>query len=708
MVRFFLFTMFLSVGKIFAQNDFQTITQRVAQMVFSQNAKALGQAENLLKTIQKNGSWQGIDYQDETITNWVPIKHLENTEKLTVAYALNTSPLRGNKQLFSSIEKALAYWVAQKPKSKNWWHNDIATPKRLGRILCVMSVSKKNLPKSLQKQVLDLMAKATSPAEKTGANKLDIAMHNIYRAAITQDADLMHFASEQAFDAVRITQEEGIQRDYSYQQHGAQMHIASYGLVFLSGTYTVAAWLVGTPYALSAEKQSILDTFFLGTFASAVRGSFADFNILGRGISRPNEANMQSICKPTGFVSAAEKVIHPTEKTALNALKMRILQKALPSFEVSPAHRHFWRSDYTLHKRPAYTFSVRAVSKRTKRTERGNDENIFGTFLPDASTNIQVAGNEYDNIMPVWEWDKIPGVTSKDYPNDKAIPKKQEWGIDGSTDFVGGVSDGLYGATAYVQDYDQVTAKKAYFFFEKSIVCLGAGIENKTNSAEKHNITTTLNQTLSFGQALYLKNGQPTTLPTEGKIQTKALWHNKVGYFFPNGETEVFVSDQIQKGSWERINSSKKKLPEQQAKVFKCWLSHGENPQRATYAYVVMPGLVQEEFSPSLAEENIQILSNTEKVQGIHNKALGLTQIIFYEPAELLLSQENIKIKTNDPCALQLKKQGTNYTLSIADPTQKLPKIELSFTQGERTKNISIALPQGDWAGSTLTQNIEL
>lgn len=31
--------------------------------------------------------------------------------------------------------------------------------------------------------------------------------------------------------------------------------------------------------------------------------------------------------------------------------------------------------------------------------------------MSDGATNIRVNGNEYADIFPVWEWDRIPGTT---------------------------------------------------------------------------------------------------------------------------------------------------------------------------------------------------------------------------------------------------------------------------------------------------------
>src|SRR5690606_5006128 len=80
------------------------------------------------------------------------------------------------------------------------------------------------------------------------------------------------------------------------------------------------------------------------------------------------------------------------------------------------------------------------------------------------------------------------GTTSVDNEND--LPLEKFWGHPGDNAYAGGVSDQRYGATAYQLTYDGVSAKKAWFFFDDEVVCLGTDIRSETDK----NITTTLNQ----------------------------------------------------------------------------------------------------------------------------------------------------------------------------------------------------------------------
>lgn len=278
---------------VFAQNNFSTIRKNIADNLQAETTDAtiLKQVVSYQPQQLANGSWADIDYKDNSITQWKPAAHLDRLKLFATAVGKPGNFYFGNTNLQSAVLKGLRYWYQQDPQSKNWWHTEIATPQALGEI---MLLSQNFLPTSLQDSLVDRM-KRGNPYGKTGANKLDEAIHYLYRACITQNALLMDSAVQQAFQPINFTTEEGLQYNYSYQQHGPQLQISSYGLVFLSGEYKVASWVRGTAYALSDEKRNMLHTYFTQTFLKTIRGRYIDFNTEGRGISRPDILDKKSI-----------------------------------------------------------------------------------------------------------------------------------------------------------------------------------------------------------------------------------------------------------------------------------------------------------------------------------------------------------------------------------------------------------------------------
>jgi chondroitin AC lyase len=687
---------FLGYSNGYSQAVFSKVQANIANQLLA-GANDLSLAKNTvsyLPQLQSNGSWPDIDYRDNAVTKWKPGVHLERVQNFALSYIQPGNIYFQRNDLYHAIIKALRYWYSQDPKSSNWWHNEIATPQALGEILILMHQAKDKLPQGLQDSLVSRM-KRGNILKQTGANKLDVAIHYLYRACITKDKNLMDTAVRQAFEPIQFTTAEGLQYDYSYMQHGKQLQIASYGLVFLSGEYKVALWVLGTQYALSGDKLTMLDQYLTKTFLSSIRGRYSDFNIEGRGISRRDILDKKSIAGSTGNNSLLElaKLIGGENAGLIEAAIERINQTKPPSYDILPLHKQFWIGDYTQHLRPSYSFNVRTVSDRSKRTEAGNKENLLGKFLPDGSTDIQRSGGEYYNIMPVWEWDKIPGITCRDFATDQ--PTIVQWGETGSTSFVGGVSDGTYGASAYDMDYNDVKAKKAWFFFDKEVVSLGAGI----NSSAPENIVTTINQCWLNGKVMVDEDGKIGSIKRDkNSMNLNCVWHDSIGYFFPEKEN-INISAKSQSGNWNKINSSYSK-DEISGKVFKMWVNQGTQPANGHYSYITVPGISSEEMK-TYDKNHIVILSNTSAIQAVANKGLNMIQAVFYQPG--MVDAMDIDISVDKPCIVLLKREADSIAVSIADPTHKIKEVVLLIksTVKNSEKKLVCKLPDGYMAGAS-------
>ena len=103
-------------------------------------------------------------------------------------------------------------------------------------------------------------------------------------------------------------------------------------------------------------------------------------------------------------------------------------------------------------------------------------------------------GNEYDDISPVLDYQRITGTTvvqKEELPHHDQIKKL------GLTDFVGAATDGQYGLVGF--DFKSAFTihlwPEIVVFFDEQYVCLGSGISSKS----KTEVNTTLNQCLLNG-----------------------------------------------------------------------------------------------------------------------------------------------------------------------------------------------------------------
>lgn len=661
-----------------------------------------------LSVIQEDGSFPDINYADNAQTDWKPIGHLDRMKSMVLAYTMINSKYFGDETVYNTIVKMLGFWYDKHPISTNWYQQKIACPQRMGVMLILMRSGAQSLHADLENKLINRMksegGKPDEPGSQgTGANKLDIATHWIYRGCLTKDTSVLSFGADQVYFPIFLTIGEGLQHDYSYQQHGNQLYVGGYGHVFVNGISSIAEYMVGTPYALSGEKLDLLSQFMRTIYLPIIRGKYFLYNVLGRGVSRKNGLSQ------SGFATVVNRMIalDPANTEEYEAAVKRLKGTESPGYGLKSTNTHFWRSDYTLHQRPGYTVDVRTASKYTCRNENGNEENLKGYFLADGATDIAINGDEYVDIFPVWDWAKIPGVTA---PSLTTIPKPAQWGQVGTSTFAGGVSDGKYGVSTYWlndNNYNiNTTAKKSWFFFDDEVVCLGAAIA----STAAQTINTTLNQSLLQGSVIANTNGAETILSKGSHNYVNPSWvlHNGIGYIFPQGGN-ISITNQDQTGTWKSINapSSDEVITKE---VFKMWFNHGVKPVNGSYSYIVVPNKTTSAEMNTYSSADIEILANTDSIQAVRHKGLNILSLVFYKAATF--RNGDVTVYADRGCALILKNVGTSKVeVYISDPSRVQSNVTLrtKFPTIGGTKELKCTLPKhpDPYAGSTFKYIID-
>lgn len=682
-------------------NDFEVLMQKI-RTDFAKNPSI---DEALKKYNEADGSFTDVDYGSIQRTNWPPLEHIDRLYNFVFAYTNPSNKHYKDENLFIKIQQGLEYWHERNPWCHNWWYNQIAEPQRLGVLLIQMRTGAKQLNKELENKILErIKTDGGDPAKWTGANRTDIALHWIYRACLSENEADLKFALENVYNPIVYTTKEGFQHDNSYFQHGQQLYIGGYGDEILKGVTQIAMYTKGTQYAIPQDKLALLSKFMRETYYSTIRGQYMLFDVLGRGVSRPG------VTKKAHTALFAKRMVEldPEHANEFKEIIARLNGKQPANYALTAKHTHYFRGDYTLHVRPTYTFDVRMASTRTARCEYGNGENLKTYFMSDGCTNIVVDGNEYDEIFPVWNWTRIPGTTA---PQVDEIPKAaSDWQTPGTSTFAGGVSDSLCGASvySYTDSYAGIntSARKAWFFFNDEVVCLGAGI----HSTSPHPIFTTINQCLSSAEsALVCQKGKISDI-NEGTFNYSSpewILHNKVGYLLPDGQ-QVVATNQLQTGSWYDINHSTSKGAIQK-KVFTLCLNHGITPELATYAYIVVPGIQSaEEMKNYRRKNNVEILANTENVQVVRNKKAGIWQMVFYNAGEF--TSKDMTVRTNKGCALIIKNIDKDKAeVHIADPAQSQSGIVVNIYSKKRSGTVNCDFSNSDvYAGRTQAFKIQL
>ncbi|MGF1925690.1 MAG: polysaccharide lyase family 8 super-sandwich domain-containing protein, partial [Bacteroidia bacterium] len=175
----------------------------------------------------------------------------------------------------------------------------------------------------------------------------------------------------------------------------------------------------------------------------------------------------------------------------------------------------------------------------------------------------------------------------------------------------------------------------------------------------------------------------------------KWVWHDGIGYYFPNGG-KINVQSGEQSGSWFNINANRSK-EEVKGKVFKLWFNHDLDPVDQTYSYIVKPGVSEREMMNSNLSM-INIIANDVGMQAVAHSDLQMVQVVFHKAGSLIRSGYTITV--DQPCILLMKDVDTKSPIiSVSDPTQKLTDIRISLN-GVST---SLTFPQGAHRGATVS-----
>lgn len=601
------------------------------------------------------------------------------------------------------------------PYCDNWFQQGITRPQKLALSLINMEFGKKSLRRKVRESTLSVVLKDTAvtsngrnnPMHKYnyGANKADIAKGWIYIGALVRDSAMLGIGVREVFAPISFTTGEGIQHDLSYDMHYGYLYNGAYGIDFSRSVVQCAKYLYNTPYALQGVQLHLFRKFLLESIFGVMRGKWIDWNVLGRGISR-KDATRKDL---SGLLKVLRR-IDPEAAEKYDALRRRMEGIEPVSSNVRPSHRVYWITDFTVHSRPEYYLSIHAVSNRNYAQEIGNKENLQGFWGAQGTVNLLMSGQEYDNIFPVWNWARLPGTTLPDTVPILKDKAPGEGDRRGTSAFSGGVSDSLYGASAYVVTDDLgVSSKKSWFMFDDEIVCLGSGIR----SVSPHPVNTTLNQCIYDDAGVYLGlQGEIIHLqkPIDRSYEeVNWLIHDSVAYVFPHGgQTNLQIQERS--SDWSTIRGGDRSYNRIEHKtVFQLALKHGVSPQSASYAYMLIPGInMPQVLEQHLADNPVKIIENNQQIQAVYHQALKIRQIVFYD-RNLTYADKQMQVTTDVPAIIMIREisKGT-YRMHVADPAQRYPQIMVKVNgPGDiPARTYRVDMPQGPYSGQTVAVDL--
>lgn len=596
-----------------------------------------------------DGSWPGIDYRHQGRGSWHPAKHLARLRLLAAGYAAPESEFHRDGEVLAAVLRGLDFWAERDPQSPNWWYSEIGTPRQLLDTLLLLG---DDLPPEYPEKFRAILDR--SRPGMTGQNKVWLAGIHLLKGVLCQRPELVREGREQILSELRLAASgrEGIQSDWSFHQHGAQLQFGNYGLAYFTEMVRWLSVLSESVYAFPPDRTVVLQNYYRNGLRWVLFDRQMDFSACGRQNTERLPFQKYRTC-----VKTAVQLRRVTGEGALS-------EEA--EFRFSGC-RYFYDSDFLVFRTPEFYCSVKMSSRRIRGSETVNSENLLGRLTGHGATMLMSRRGELEEIGALWDWRKIPGVTA--VQDDSSLFCRNP-GWDNREEWVGGLSDGEVGFCAMEFDNGELTAKKSYFFPGSGMVCVGSGIRSRVDAP----VITAVAQQRASGE---LKRDPHSGTVSNGSFSWKIL-------SAPGAEIRTGIHDVT--GNWKRVTAALSAAPVR-GKIFYLYLDHGRRPRNGGYAYAVTP--LGKPWEP------VRLKTSSDSIHAIACR--GMVMATFYRPgwAEF---PDGTRLTAEQPCLLMVR----GGRLYAADPGRKLE----ALTVRRNSRSYRIPLPRNRFAGSTVSLSL--
>ena len=356
-----LFIMSLPVLML-AQTETELVKKRVLHEILQQ---AVDDAivSSLIQTMQADGSWPHINYEDVSRTGFENRYHLQHMEVLSLAYRKKSSSFYNDRKIRKALIQSLTYWCDHDFISDNWYYNQVYTPLKLVNVLLLMDGL---IEPELKNKALQITSRAhmNAPGARPGADRIRIGAIAAKRGLLLDDnqdfAEIMKVMNDQiAFN----TGGRGMQQDYSFHHRYTRVNTTySYGGSYADVCAEWAAYTAGTRYEFAPHTiEQLIDYYLDGICKQAVYGIYLEKGAMNRSIARMETFEPISTATPKNLL----KVSNYREDELKEIIALRE-GKQIPAASFA---KFFWQSEHFVFQRPSFFTSVRMFSTRNMNME---------------------------------------------------------------------------------------------------------------------------------------------------------------------------------------------------------------------------------------------------------------------------------------------------------------------------------------------------
>lgn len=636
---------------------------------------------------------------------------------MALACTANGSALKDNAALRIDIINGLDWMFNHRyntttSNSGNWWDLQIGAPIRLIDTVTLLYGHLTSTQRSnFMSTVNHWTPTAVTGDNMTGANRM-------WKARVVATRAIVVKSSAKLADALTGINEllkykgapgDGFYTDGSFIQHDKHPYNGGYGRSLIIDATDMIYLLDGSTWEVTDAKRAILYNWLYDSFRPWMhRGELMDA-VRGRNISRHGAPPHPAGRSIAGAFMRAAQFAPATDATNFKRIVKHWLQtdstfssqsagfslydtplakailssSSITALSTADLHVTFSRMDRSVHHRPSYAAALSMHSSRIYNYESVNAENKRGWHMGDGLLYLytsdlkQFSEAFWATINPR----RLPGTTIETglSPSERRLS---------SSDFVGGVESwsGKSGLAAMqaVPYGRPLRAKKAWFFYDDEIICLGADITANAGKTvetivENRKLKPAGNNTFSVNGVSHLTTLQtaPGTATTLSGVNYAHLAGNVssgdgVGYYFPGGATLKGFRE-TRSGKWTDINTNPNypDIGTFTHHFLTLWFDHGVDPTSSSYAYAVLPAATASATSSYAASPEFVVLENSSAAQAVKETTFNSVGAVFWQDATKTVGSGSDAITVNKKaCVMTAGGSSSVLQVTVSDPTQ--------------------------------------
>ncbi|MEZ0066822.1 hyaluronate lyase [Streptacidiphilus sp. MAP12-20] len=604
----------------------------------------------------------------------------------------------------------------------NWWDWQIGSPEQLADICVLMYAQLSSTQIADYCSAIDHFvpdsAVAAYSGTSTGANRVDLCHVLALRGVLGKSSAKLTTAQGGLSPVFPyVLNGDGLYADGSFIQHTYLPYAGSYGAVLLGGVASLLYLLSGSSWAITDPGVQNLYDSVTRAYAPFLYNGLVMDGVSGRAISRgvqlsdPLQIQQDDHTRGHGLINGilllADAGVAPAAQTASwkgmvkgwaqrdyyspfmsdrtvgvpgLARAQALLNDSTVTAAAEPVGAHVFGMDRAVFRRTGWAASLSMASARTTYYETGNGENLKGWHTNDgmlywwgaSSGNGQYSDAFWPTVNPY----RLPGTTVSTVT--LANGAGGDWGASHPASvWVGGATDGTYASVG--QDLrglsSTITGKKSWFFFDDSVMCLGAGI-SCTDGVPVETVIDNRN----------LGASGTHSLTVDGSVQSTTLgWSNTFtgatsvaiggfgAYVFPGGAT-VNALREARTGAWSDINTGAS-TTQLTRRYLTLWFEHGTDPSNVGYSYLLMPGADATAAAARAASPQVSVLANTASVQAVSDSASGVTAANFF------VAGSAGPITVSGPASVLMREQNGTLTVAVADPSRTASTVRVTLAR---------------------------